>query len=240
MVLVLCSQDTTARPHTRQTVPAANNPYDLGLIDQCVTPKLSACSKYVDYNVPGVVAQQVVIKEATIMAVYNQTKNEPQMNFDAEACAEAYLKMECRNQFPRCVEMENGQRHVSFTDESCSEITEKCTPSLASRLIQEGHCSLNSTVPIHQCKRVSEYTGYRFCNGVPGFDMWYITDWMHLYLMKVEMEIAAFQSTAFGQNEECVHRYTQFKCQSVGRCWDQGARAETISSQDTCGNVLKW
>ena len=242
--LLLLSKSTIGRPHVQHRVLTAENQYDLGVLNTCATPRLSACSKYVDYQVPGVLADQriVTIKEATIMAIYNVTKAELQSGYNSTKCAEALLELECHNQFPRCVDDSEGVHKVSFSDRSCQKLMAQCAPSLASRFATEGYCSLNTTVPLEQCKRTSDYSGYQFCNTVTGWSDWYITDWMHLYLQKIEQQIAAFKMSVYGESRysRCVQRYIEFQCQSVGRCWDQGRRAELIPSHSDCDNVVNW
>lgn len=241
--LLLFSKSTTGRPHLQHRAPnTAENQYDLGVLNTCVTPRLNACSKYVDYQVPGVLADQrmVAIKEATIMASYNVIRAELQNGYNSTNCAEAFRELECHNQFPRCSDDSEGARKVSFSDRSCQKLTTQCAPSLANRFATEGYCSLNTTVPLEQCKRTSEYSGHHICNTVTGWSDWYITDWMHLYLQKIEQQIAAFRTSNYGDSTTCVQRYIEFQCQSVGRCWDQGRRAELIPSRTGCNNVVNW
>ena len=195
-----------------------------------------------NYQVPGVLAEPrfVAIKESVIMAAYTITKNEEQPGHNSTLCAQAFLELECRNQFPRCEQDAQGVRSVIFSDRGCDKLMNQCSPSLASRFAVEGYCSLNTTVSLGQCKRTSEYTGYQFCNAVSGWQDWYITDWMHLYLQRNEQQISAFKVSIFGENPQCVQRFVQFSCTRVGRCWDQGKQAELIPSREDCNHVVNW
>ena len=219
------------------------NSYDLGRVDVCATPNLTVCGGYIDHQVPGVLAEPrlVAIREGTTLANYKVTEAQTQAGYNSTLCAQAFLQLECRNQFPRCEQDSHGVRSVSFTDRDCrGSLMSQCSPSLANKFAAEGYCSLNSTVPLGQCKRTTEYSGYQFCNTVEGWSDWYITDWMHLYLQRIEKQISEFKVSAYGTSGVCVQRFIRFSCQSVGRCWDQGRRAELIPSQKDCNNVVNW
>ena len=241
-VLLLCKTSFGKPLERRPRAIEQPNSYDLGPVDVCATPTLTVCGDYIDYQVPGVLAEPrlVAIKEATILAAYEVTEKEIQVGYNSTLCAQAFLQLECRNQFPRCEQDSHGVRSVSFTDRDCSSLMSQCSPSLANKFAAEGYCSLNSTVPLGQCKRTTEYSGYQFCNAVEGWSDWYITDWMHLYLQRIEEQISEFKVSAYGTSDVCVQRFVRFSCQSVGRCWDQGRRAELIPSQKDCNNVVNW
>ena len=244
-ILLLLAKTSNGRSLQR-TIRAPDlpiNKFNLGMIDTCTTPELSICRDYVDYQIPGVLAEPrfVAIKESVISAAYNITASQLQDGHNSTLCAQAFLELECRNQFPRCTQDAQGVLSVVFSDAGCDKLTNQCSDTQAARFVTEGYCSLNTTVPLGQCKHTSEYTGYEFCNGVSGWQDWYITDWMHLYLRRNEDQISAFKTAGFGAiNPQCIPKFVEFSCTSVGRCWDQGRQAELIPSRKDCNDLVNW
>lgn len=255
-----------ASPSTRNadeqsvTVEPSKNPVDLGSLHRCNKPQASkidmgVCSKYVDYSVPVTLLNPLSLSNTLFYissTYYNIYSNEQFNGYDSTECAEVVLKYMCSLYFPKC-EGSTDQLMAEFLLDNCDqEIRSKCASKIGDKLLSDGGiCYIDATnVTAAKCKRSSEYTfrkGEGFCSSeVTGWSDVYLTDLMYVQLQQVERLIEgnwrSFNLT-FTNNgakaKRCTQNYAKLACRSVGKCWDQGRRAEMTATKEDCNRFVE-
>lgn len=124
-------------------------------------------------------------------------------------------------------------------EETCSE-----------QVMESGSCDFTVNATHGVCKKVSDFVEERnqpltACNSIMFINpLWYVTEWMFDYLRNLdeELEAASGDLRALINNEVCFQMFINFRCQSVGRCWDQGRRIEfsANATKSKCEQVKNW
>ncbi len=213
-----------------QAVPNTVNPLDLGSVSSCVPIDSYRCGSLVDYMVPEPVANLSNVIEEFIARQYSSASPEAQ----DDDCTDALLEALCYEQYPSCNPVDGT---VS------TQVTANCTDRLGTctspQFYIDEYCTFQITnASLDQCKpllQLAEENSYVFkrCNSTPFWVEAYVTEWMFNYLTKMDNDTDEFlreQPTT----EECMADYINFRCGSVGRCWDNGKRVELIHNQTDC------
>ena len=244
-----------------QTLEPSRTPVDLGVLHQCAHPQktkidMGVCSKLVNYSVPSTLLHPLSLSNTLLYistTYFNTYSNKQFDGYDETECAEVVLKYMCSLYFPKC-EAKSHQLKAEFLLNDCSqEIESKCSPTMRNALkAYSGICYINSstTVLAAECKPSSEYTlrkGVGYCaSEVAGWSDVYLTDIMHVQLQQVEKLIEAnwhsFNQSLgnSGYAKSCTRAYARLACRSVGKCWDQGNRAEMTATKEDCEFFVVW
>ena len=210
-----------------QSTPT-DNPLDIGSVKSCVSIQSTMCSS-IDYLVPEPIANLAKVIEEVINSTYARVSPDAQ-SID---CKNGLLESLCNEQYPRC----------NLEDKSVNaQVPVNCTQRLSTCSSVEfanGYCNFEIVnASLDQCKTVTELankTGYVFkqCNRVPDLNNDYVTEWMFNYLVSIDQDLDEFLSL-FQTSEQCTLDYIDFRCRSVGRCWDNGNRIELTRNQTDC------
>ena len=225
---------------------ASTHAFDLGPLDSCSLPtsqQLSSCSGIVDYDVPSVLLSDKIlaIKHKRIAGYWNQgVGNEMEgtgNGTQAEVCGNWILAQKCREEFPPCHQTTATNKTVTFSPTSCSshpcmEHEPSCGPTAS------------TTVSLTSCHAVSSLTdyNYKYCSSLSGWSTSYITKWMHVLLQEIENDVFEFENTFTHEAAKriCVPLYAELLCGSVGRCSEQGTRAELNATREVCTALMNW
>lgn len=238
------------------TSEPSNNPIDLGILESCRIPaegEMGVCGKFVDYSVPSTLLNPLTLSNTLLYAstAYSQTSSLQQVDgYDSDKCAEAQLKYLCGVYFPKC-DSSTNQLLAEFSFDSCfQEITSKCSPTMGGQLFNDGICLINSTtVSAAKCRPSSEYelkSEKGFCSAaVAGWSDVYLTDLMHVQLQQAEDLILNYKNgfsflLSKSAADVCTQAFARMTCESVGKCWDQGKRAEMSATREDCEFFWGW
>ena len=215
-----------------------DNPFDLGEANACVQPQgLSVCT--IDYEVPAAIAHHrfATIKEGLVnhsISLVTGLENLP--------CRTAIAEVQCARHFPRCHSSE-GRVSVAYSQDACLQVIDNCTDTVE----EQGSCDFTVNASSHgMCKTVSEFVSESgrpllACNKTASSNpLWYVTEWMFAYLRDIDEDDLSSVSALLSPS--CFEQYSRFRCQSIGRCWDQGRRIE-FSSHNTrknCQAIVGW
>lgn len=216
----------------------STNPFDLGEANACAQPQgISVCN--VDYEVPAAVAHQrvIAIKQGLINESSTMTGGE------VAVCRTAITQVQCTRHFPRCYSSE-GRVSVVYSPSTCSQVIDNCTE----QVMEQGSCDFTVNASSRMCKTVSEFVSesqqpLMACNKTAEIHpLWYVTEWMFVYLRDIDEELSSLSGLDEIVDSLCLEKYFSFRCQSIGRCWDQGRRIESSphNTQQTCQEILNW
>lgn len=220
--------------------------FDLGPLDSCSLPtsqQLASCSGIVNYDVPSVLLSDKIlaIKHKRIAGYWSQgISNEMEgtgNGTQSEICGNWILAEKCRKEFPPCHQTTTTNKTVSFSTSSCS--SHPC-------MNYEPSCgmSASTTVSLTSCHAVTSFNdyNYNYCNSLSGWSTSYITKWMHILLQEVENDVFEFENTFTSElgKKICLPLYAELLCGSVGRCSEQGTRAELNATSEVCTALMNW
>ena len=215
------------------------NPLSIGRVDNCVSPRTNIsteCQGIITWDVPEAMSSLSSIKDAYIRGILEQIDG----GAEDEACTNGIRHMLCIVEYPRCL-MNISQVDTAISrEEDCRDRLSSCTSSrqvFCDFLITDG-------VALDKCRTIDDYAitynyNFTFCNRLTSPD-WlntYVTEWMFLYLINIDEEIKKIDDKnllTFPRNTDCEQRYLFFKCNSIGRCWNQGTQIELIVNQSDC------
>lgn len=212
-------------------VNTVHNPLDIGAVYNCTVPtNLTFCD--INYPVPEAVNTLAKVTETLIENEYN-TFIDLAVTDD---CLDEVRELLCVQYFPRCY-LEGEVVNVEVTGE-CLPSCEKAEPVKPCDFIFKVNSSLGD------CKLVSHYaaeTEYTFtvCDIS---EKRYVTEWMFQYLLETDQELENSKAFLESSPSACLPDYFDFKCQEVGRCWNQGTRIEMSKNNAECTrlNSLQW
>lgn len=200
------------------------NPLDIGAIRSCVRYQGSICD--IDYFIPESVANLTAIKDAFIEGIINQ--NEAANN---EECSHRLCKLLCAEEYPQCVEEEDKVNVI--LPETCTQFLNTCSG------VEEHFCDFATVnLTLGQCKTIETLTAennhsFKKCDRLETWTSDYITEWMFNYLKRVDEDVEITLQN-IPMSEECQLKYIEFKCSSLGRCWDDGNRIELTTNKTDC------
>ncbi len=214
----------------------ANNPLDIGSVSSCVHINSTICPT-IDYMVPESIANLTNVIEEVIASTYARISPAAQ----TPECSSGLLESLCNQQYPRCnfeEKLVNAQIALN-----CTQRLSTCT----SAGLADAYCNFEIVnASLDQCKTIAELTnetGYVFkrCNRTSALDEDYVTKWMFNYLVSIDNDVDQILNL-FPSSEQCTLDYIDFRCRSVGRCWDNGNRVELTRNQTDCMAVrsLDW
>ena len=231
--------------HANPVSTESTHAFDLGPLDSCSQPnsqQLSSCSEYVDYAVPSVLLSEniLAIKHKRIAGYWKQAmKNEMTgtgNGTQTEICGDWVLMQKCKEEFPPCQTAGTNEKMVSFASTSscsnpCQHYEPSCGPNTAT-------VSLTTCYPVTS---LNDYS-YNYCSSLSGWSSSYITKWMHILLQEIEYDLSDFEDTFTNDNAKrvCLPLYTELLCGSIGRCSEQGVRAELNATNEVCTALMDW
>ena len=241
-------RDTRSTPFVQRNLQPveeaveSTNAYDAGPLDSCVVPDAPLCG--VDYLVPESVARIAAAIEEDITALFDSPSSRLLYGDD---CAETAKMLACVQRFPRCEILENGDVQVTLTSLSCEDsLLESCDEDSAQTLLTGGHCSLrNSSHVASECRSVAEHAA-EAAPGDPGLlhctqdQQWQMTAWMYELLLYYDALFGGVAEDLVANYGSCVEHQANFTCHMVGRCSDDGQRAELINNYEICQSFISW
>ena len=215
---------------------------DAGPLHSCVVPDAPVCG--VDYLVPGSVATIAAAIERDITALFDSPASRLLYGDD---CAQTAKMLACVQRFPRCEVLGNGDVQVELTSPSCEDtLLESCSEDTTLALVARGHCALrNSTHEATECKSVAEYAA----DAAPGDlellhctqdQQWQMTAWMYELLLYYDALFDAVAEELRDLYGECAEHQSNFTCQMVGKCSDDGQRVELVNTYEICQGFINW
>ena len=212
------------------------NPLDIGAIRSCVRYQSSIngeCDDHIDYFIPESVANLTAIKDAFIKGVIMQNK----VVNDKGNCSLRLRKLLCAGEYPQCIE---GEEKVNvILPENCTQFLNTCSG------VQEHYCDFATVnLTLGQCKTIETLTtennhSFKQCDRLETWTSDYITEWMFNYLKKIDEDVEITLQN-IEMSEECQLKYIEFKCSSLGRCWDNGNRIELTTNKTDCLFIRNW
>ena len=211
--------------------PTNTNPLDIGAVYNCTVPtNLSFCS--ISYPVPEAVANLARVWEILAENEYEMVSKDGELA-ESSACLDEVRERLCAQYFPKCY-LEEQVVNVEVSNEA------ECLPSCQSNT-KDLFCSdfeFRTNSSLGACKPVSEYAkeyNYTFLICGDDADKRYVTEWMFHYLRREDKDLK--YSGSFLQSEECLEDYFNFKCEEIGRCWNQGRRIELSKNRTECSRL---
>lgn len=218
---------------------------DAGPLDSCVVPDAPVCG--VDYLVPESVARIAAAIERDITGIVDNPAFRLFYSDSPDGCLQTVRLLACVQRFPRCEVLENGDVQVELTSLSCEEtLLESCGEDSARALIETGHCALrNSTHVASECKSVAEHAadaspGDRELLHCTQDQQWQMTAWMYELLLYYDALFDGIAASVQSLYRECAEHQSNFTCQMVGRCSDDGRRVELINTYEICQSFISW
>ena len=221
--------------------PTNTNPLDIGAVYNCTVPtNLNFCS--ISYPVPEAVANLARVWEILAKNEYETVEElvpmDGELDPESPECLAEVRERLCAQYFPRCY-LEEQVVNVEFSNEP------ECLPSCQSNTKQQ-FCSVfefRTNSSLGACKPVSEYAKeYNYTFSICGHDAdkRYVTEWMFHHLRREDRELK--KSASFLTSEKCLEDYFNFKCEEIGRCWNQGERIELSKNMTECSrlNTPDW
>lgn len=216
------------------------NPFDIGAAYGCALPQVDASVCTVDYQVPAAVAHHRIfaIKQGIVNVSTGSTGGE------SAECKSAINQVQCARHFPRCTSSED-RVSVVYSQQACMQALNTCTDGA----VDKGSCEFTVNATQGTCKTVAQFAAesqipLTACNKTAQDSYWYVTEWMFAYLRDIDEQLTLSYEDGLDEilNKECFERYAQFRCQSIGRCWDQGRRIEIHPNNvmSNCQDILNW
>ena len=217
-----------------------NNPFDIGAAYGCALPQGDANACSIDYQVPAAVAHHRIfaIRQGMVNGTTASTSGE------GTECRSAINEVQCAKHFPRCKSSEDSVS-VVYSPEACSQVVDTCTDMV----MDKGSCDFTVNATQSTCKTVAQFVAesqipLTACNKTAQDSNWYVTEWMFAYLRNIDEELTISYEEGLKEiiSMECFERFASFRCQSIGRCWDQGRRIEIhpYNIMSNCQEILNW
>ena len=200
---------------------ATYNPLDIGAVYNCTIPaNLTFCS--INYPVPESVAALATVWEALILNEYKDYEN----RLESVNCLAEVRELLCARYFPVC-----------YLDEEVVNmlVPDECLPSCQTGESCDFEFAANSS--LGDCKPVSDYAkkyNYNFTVCGDDAEKRYVTEWMFHYLRRQDQELETISNLL---QSLCLPDFFRFKCEEIGRCWNQGKRIELSQNRTACNRL---